>query len=66
MAMEGETEAEKYEAYKAQIGDKAVEDYIAQKGQEAYDNAVHRNNVNGIRNRDRAAVMFDHDGQIIT
>ena len=66
MAMEGETEAEKYEAYKAKIGDKAVEDYIAQKGQEAYDNAVHRNNVNGIRNRDRAAVMLDHDGQIIT
>ena len=43
LSMDGETQGEKFENYKASIGQKAVDDYIRAAGQQAYDDAVAHN-----------------------
>ena len=43
LSMDGETQSEKFENYKASIGQKAVDDHIRAAGQQAYDDAVAHN-----------------------
>ena len=43
LSMDGETQSEKFENYKASIGQKAVDDYIRAAGQQAYDDAIAHN-----------------------